>query len=278
MHKRTSDKVASVMKFIALAVFVFACIGPFYWIISLSLKTNLDAFEIPPKLIFVPTFEHYEKLFTQGDFMKYFSNSFITSLIGVGLAAIVGVPAAYTFSRTTFKGDRFLYMLLLLSRVTPGVVFIIPYYMVYQKLGLIDNIWGLGLIFFAVTFGLITWSMKPFFDEVPRSLEEAAMIDGCTMLQTMYKILMPLSTPGLCATLILSFIFCWNEFFFALILTYRDAMTAPIGILSFMVFEKVEWGPIAAGSVITSLPVLIFGIAIRKYYVRGLSEGALSAE
>lgn len=278
MHKRTYDKVASILKFIALALFVFACIGPFYWIISLSLKTNLDAFEIPPKLIFVPTFEHYEKLFTQGDFLKYFSNSFITSLIGVGLAAIVGVPAAYTFSRTTFKGDRFLYMLLLLSRVTPGVVFIIPYYMVYQKIGLIDNIWGLGLIFFAVTFGLITWSMKPFFDEVPRSLEEAAMIDGCTMLQTMYKILMPLSTPGLCATLILSFIFCWNEFFFALILTYRDAMTAPIGILSFMVFEKVEWGPIAAGSVITSLPVLIFGIAIRKYYVRGLSEGALSAE
>ncbi len=235
-------------------------------------------FATPVKLIFTPTFEHYIKLFTQADFVKYFTNSFVTSVIGVGLAALVGVPAAYTFSKTTFKGDGFLYMLLLVSRVTPGVVFIIPYYIAYQKLGLVDNIWGLGLIFFAVTFGLITWSMKPFFDEIPDSLEEAAMIDGCTMLGTMRRILLPLSTPGLCATLILSFIFCWNEFFFALILTYRDAMTAPIGILSFMVFEKVDWGPIAAGSVITSLPVLIFGVAIRKYYVRGLSAGALSAE
>lgn len=278
MKKSLSHRIAAILKFLALALFVFACVGPLYWIVSLSLKTNLDAFEIPPKLLFHPTFEHYIQLFTQADFAKYFMNSFVTSLIGVGLAAIVGVPAAYTFSRTTFKGDRFLYMLLLLSRVTPGVVFIIPYYMVYQKIGLIDNIWGLGLIFFAVTFGLITWSMKPFFDEIPRSLEEAAMLDGCTRLGTMFRILLPLSTPGLCATLILSFIFCWNEFFFALILTYRDAMTAPIGILSFMVFEKVEWGPIAAGSVITSLPVLIFGVAIRKYYARGLTEGAMSAE
>ena len=151
-------------------------------------------------------------------------------------------------------------------------------YLVYQKLNLIDNIWGLGLIFFAVTFGMITWSMKPFFDEIPISLEEAAMIDGCNMYQTMLKIVMPLSTPGLCATAILSFIFCWNEFFFALILTYRNAMTAPIGILNFMVFEKADWGPIAAGSVVTAIPVLIFGIAIRKYFVRGLAAGALSAE
>lgn len=278
MKYKTKEKASSVLRYIALFIFVLCCIAPFYWIVSLSLKTNLDAFEIPIKVIFKPTFEHYHKLIIEADFFKYFKNSFITSAIGVGLSAVVGVPAAYVFSKTTFKGDRVVYMMLLLSRVTPGAVFVIPYYLIYQKINLVDNIWGLGLIFFAVTFGLITWSMKPFFDELPVSLEEAAMIDGCTMLGTLWRIVLPLSTPGLCTTAILSFIFCWNEFFFALILTYRDAITAPIGILNFMVFEKVDWGPIAAGTVITSIPVLIFGIAIRKYFVRGLSMGALSAE
>ncbi len=277
LHKNRV-KISNILKGVVLIIFAFACLAPFYWIVMLSLKTNLDAFALPVKLFFKPTFEHYEELFTKGDFLRYFSNSFITSIIGVGFGALIGVPAAYTFSKTRFKGDKFLYMLLLFSRVTPGVVFIIPYYMAYQSAGLIDNVWGLGLVFFATTFGLITWSMKPFFDDLPVSLEEAAMIDGCTMMGTMRRIVLPLSTPGLCATAILSFIFCWNEFFFALILTHRDAMTAPIGILNFMVFEQVNWGPIASGSVIMSIPVLIFGILIRKYFVRGLSAGALSAE
>lgn len=278
MRTKKGKFISSIFKGLGLFIFVLCCLAPFLWIISISLKSQLDAFVIPFKFIFVPTFEYYQKLFMQGDFIRYFANSFITSLIGVGCSAIIGVPAAYAFSRTKFKGSRSLYYLLLLSRVTPGTVFVIPYYIAYQKLNLIDNAWGLGLIFFAVTFGLITWSMKPFFDDLPISLEEAAKIDGCTMLKTLVKIVLPLSTPGLCATAILSFIFCWNEFFFALILTHRDALTAPIGILNFMVFEKVEWGPIAAGSVITSIPVLIFGIAIRKYFVRGLSTGALSSE
>ncbi len=278
MGMKNKKIIYDLIKTAGLLIFAFCCMVPFLWVISLSLKNNLDAFSVPFKLIFMPTFEHYQKLFVQADFARYFANSMITSAIGVGFSVIIGVPAAYVFSKTRFKGDRLLYFLLLLSRVTPGAVFVIPYYMVYQKLNLVDNIWGLGLIFFAVTFGLITWSMKPFFDELPASLEEAAMIEGCTMFETMIKIVLPLATPGLCATAILSFIFCWNEFFFALILTHRNALTAPIGILNFMVFEKVDWGPIAAGSVVTSLPVLIFGIAIRKYFVRGLAAGALSAE
>lgn len=277
-HTDNRSWVTKVLQNIALIIFVIVCLLPFYWIISLSLKTTTDAFAMPIKWIFKPTFQHYYKLFIEADFLTYFKNSLVSSLIGVGFGSLVGIPAAYTFSKTTFKGDRLLYMLLLLSRVTPGAVFVIPYYLAYQKVGLIDNVWGLGLIFFATTFGMITWSMKPFFDEIPAALEEAAVIDGCTMLKAMRTIILPLSTPGLCTTAILSFIFCWNEFFFGLILTYREAMTAPIGILNFMVFEQVDWGPIAAGSVITSLPVLIFGIAIRKYFVKGLSAGAISAE
>jgi multiple sugar transport system permease protein len=267
----------AVFRFIVLFIFVFVCLAPFYWILMLALKTNLQAFEIPIKLIFKPTLVNF-KVIMEANFFTYFRNSFVSSLIGVGFSAFIGIPAAYAFSKTRFRGSHFMYMLLLLSRVTPGAVFVIPYYLVYQKIGLADNVWGLGLIFFAVTFGMITWSMKPFFDELPPSLEEAAMIDGCSMLGTLVKIVLPLSTPGLCATAILSFIFCWNEFFFALILTYRKAVTAPIGILNFMVFEKVDWGPIAAGTIITSLPVLIFGVAIRKYFVKGLSLGALSSE
>lgn len=275
---KRKSRIAAGFRYAALFIFVFCCLAPFYWVVTLSLKTNIDAFEVPMKLFFTPTLQHYYKVIREANFFVYFRNSLVTSIIGVGLSALIGIPAAYAFSKTRFKGDHFTYMLLLLSRVTPGAVFVIPYYLAYQKMGLIDNVWGLGIIFFAVTFGMITWSMKPFFDELPISLEEAALIDGCSMMGTLRRIVLPLSTPGLCATLIISFIFCWNEFFFALVLTHRNAMTAPIGILNFMVFEKVDWGPIAAGTVITSLPVLIFGVAIRKYFVRGLAMGGLSSE
>ena len=126
MSMQAKNRLFDILKAIVLIIFMIICLFPFYWIIMLSLKTNVDAFSIPPKLFFTPTFQHYEKLVVQADFMKYFINSLITSLIGVGLAAIIGVPAAYTFSKTTFKGDHFLYMMLLISRVTPGVVFIVP--------------------------------------------------------------------------------------------------------------------------------------------------------
>lgn len=264
----------NVLRSLTLIIIMVLLLLPFLWILILSINEELSIFNIPIKLFPAPTFEHYINLFIEADFKTYFTNSFLASIIGVAIAMVVGVPAAYVFSKISFKSNRFLFMLLLLSRVTPGAVFVIPFYVAFMKMDLIDNIIGLGLIFIVITFGLVIWTVKPFFDDIPRSIEESAKIDGCSIIRTLIKVDLPLVTPGITAVAIISFIFCWNEFFFAMILTYREATTATVGILNLMEFEHIRWGSIAAASIITSLPVIIMGIAIRKYFVRGLATGA----
>lgn len=134
------------------------------------------------------------------------------------------------------------------------------------------------LIYFASNLGIIVWSLRAFMEDIPISLEEAARIDGCSLLQTLFRISIPLATPGIASTAILSFIFSWNEFLFALLLTRQKVQTAPIGVLNFIVFEKMNWGVIAAGAIVIALPVIFFGIAIRKYYVKGLTQGGLAGD
>jgi len=272
--KKKHVNIGNIIKTLVLIVVMVLLLLPFLWILILSFNEELSVFNIPIKLFPAPTFKHYIDLFIEADFKTYFSNSFLASILGVVFAVVVGVPAAYVFSKISFKSNKFIFMLLLLSRVTPGAVFVIPFYVVFMKMGLIDNIIGLGLIFIVITFGLVIWTLKPFFDDIPRSVEESAKIDGCSIVKTLIKIALPLATPGITAVAIISFIFCWNEFFFAMILTYREATTATVGILSLMEFEHIRWGSIAAASIITSLPVIIMGIAVRKYFVRGLATGA----
>ena len=272
--KKKHINVGNILKTIVLIVVMVLLLLPFLWILILSLNKELSIFNVPIKLFPAPTFEHYIALFREADFKKFFANSFIASIIGVVLGIVFGVPAAYVFSKVSFKANRFLFMLILLSRITPGAVFIIPYYVAFMKMDFIDNIIGLGIIFIVITFGLVIWILKPFFDDIPNSIEEAAKIDGCGIITTLLKISLPLATPGITTVAIFSFIFCWNEFFFALILTYREATTATGGILNLMEFEHIKWGAIAAASIMTSLPVIIMGIAIRKYFVRGLATGA----
>jgi len=272
--KKKHINIGNILKSLILIIVMVLLLLPFFWILILSINEELSIFNIPIKLFPAPTFEHYINLFVKADFKTYFTNSFIASILGVGIAMVVGVPAAYIFSKVTFKSNRFLFMLLLLSRVTPGAVFVIPFYVAFIKIGLIDNVIGLGLIFIVITFGLVIWTLKPFFDDIPTSIEESAKIDGCNIIKTFIKIALPLATPGITAVAIISFIFCWNEFFFAMILTYREATTATVGILNLMEFEHIRWGSIAAASIIISLPVIVMGIVIRKYFVRGLVTGA----
>jgi len=272
--KKKHINIGNILKSLVLIAVMILLLLPFLWILILSLNKELSIFNVPIKLFPAPTLEHYITLFIEEDFKKYFANSFIASFIGVGLGMVFGIPAAYVFSKVSFKANRFLFMLILLSRVTPGAVFVIPYYAVFLKVGLIDNVIGLGIIFIVITFGIIIWVLKPFFDDVPDSIEESAKIDGCNIIGTLIRITLPLATPGITTVAILSFIFCWNEFFFALILTYRKATTATVGILNIMEFEHIKWGAIAAASIITSLPVIVMGIVIRKYFVRGLATGS----
>ena len=277
VNKKT-QRLSALARGVFVALLMFATLFPFYWTLLISLKNQNDAFQVPPDLIFVPTMENYQELFVNGDFGRFFLNSFIVCLFSIVLALAVGIPSAYIFARCEFKFKKAFFYILLVTRMSPGAVFVIPYFIAYMKLGLLDTYLGLTLIYFATNLGIIVWSLRAFMEDIPITLEEAARIDGCSLLQTMFHITIPLAAPGIASTAILSFIFSWNEFLFALLLTRNKVQTAPIGILNFIVFEKMNWGVIAAGSIVIALPVIIFGIAIRKYYVKGLTQGGLAGD
>ncbi|MCM0018368.1 MAG: carbohydrate ABC transporter permease [Tagaea sp.] len=240
----------------------------------MSFKTNADILSPVPKLFFNPTIESYASLW-QGNFPKSFMNSAIVSIVSTVLALVIGVPAAYALSRLTLRMERPMSLLILASRMAPPIAFTIPYFLAYRYLGLIDSLTGLVVIYLTFNLSLVIWLMRSFFDASPRSLEEAAWIDGASMLQTFTRIVLPISKPGLAATAILCFLYSWNDFFYALILTRRDAQTAPIAVVNFLNYEGWEWGKIAAGGTLVMLPVLIFSIAVRKYLVHGLAAGAV---
>jgi multiple sugar transport system permease protein len=269
---------AEMLRILFIIGLALSILLPFYWIFTLSIKNYSDALSETSKFWFEPTFQYYKTLIQDAGFLRYFLNSFLICFGSVVLAVLVGVPAAYAFSRTKFRGQKVFFNLLFITRLSPGAVFVIPYFYTYKQFNMLDTHLGLLLIYFALNLGMVVWSMKSFIEEIPVSLEESAQIEGCTLIQSLTKIILPLTTPGLAATAIITFIFSWNEFLIALLLTRKEAVTAPVGLLNFMVFERVEWGPIAAGSILISLPAILFGIAVRKYFVRGLSQGAMGGE
>jgi multiple sugar transport system permease protein len=247
---------------------------PFAWMLLMSFKTDQDIFAFPPKILFMPTLDNYIALWDT-DFRGSFGNSAIASVVSTLLAMVIGTPGAYALSRTTIKAEGQLSLMILASRMAPPIAFTIPYFLVYRHIGLIDTLTGLIIIYLTFNLSLVVWLMRSFFDATPRSLEEAAWIDGASLWEGFYKIILPLSGPGLAATAILCFLYSWNDFFFALILTRTEAMTAPVAVVNFMNYEGWEWGKIAAGGTMVMLPVLFFSLPARKFPAHGLTAGAI---
>jgi multiple sugar transport system permease protein len=255
----------------ALAVAVLA---PFLWLLVMSFKTNAEIFRFPPRLLFTPTLDNYAALWSS-EFRTSFANSLTVSVASTMVSLVVGTPAAYALSRWTGRGGAAITLWILASRMAPPIAFTIPYFLAYRHLELLDTLTGLVLIYLTFNLSLVIWMMRPFFDQLPRALEEAAWIDGATLWQGFSRVVLPLTGPGLAATAILCFLFAWNDFFFALILTRTEAMTAPVAVVNFMNYEGWEWGRIAAGGTMIMLPVLIFSMVVRRYLVHGLTGGAL---
>ena len=190
------------------------------------------------------------------------------------MALLVGVPGAYALSRMSMRQEKPLSLLILASRMAPPIAFTIPYFLAYRWMGLLDTRLGLILIYLTFNISLVVWLMRSFFDACPRSLEEAAWVDGATLWQGFTSIMLPISGPGVAATAILCFLYSWNDFFFALILTRNQAMTAPVAVVNFMNYEGWEWGKIAAGGTMVMLPVLIFSMLVRKFLIQRHDDGS----
>ena len=247
---------------------------PFVWLVLMSFKTNDDIFAFPPKLLFTPTLQNYVGLWASS-FRYSFLNSAVVSVTSTLLALLVGVPGAYALSRMSMKQEKPLSLLILASRMAPPIAFTIPYFLAYRWIGLLDTRLGLILIYLTFNISLVVWLMRSFFDACPRSLEEAAWVDGASLWQGFTSIMLPISGPGVAATAILCFLYSWNDFFFALILTRNQAMTAPVAVVNFMNYEGWEWGKIAAGGAMVMLPVLVFSILVRKFLIQGMTTGAV---
>jgi multiple sugar transport system permease protein len=229
---------------------------------------------MPPAIFFVPTLDNYAAIF-QGRFARSFLNSLVVSLSTTLVGMLLGVPAAYALSRASFGRSQGLALWVLTTRMAPPIAFAIPFFLAYRWLGLIDTLSGLLIIYLTFNLSLVMWMMRTFFDGIPRSLEAAAAIDGAGPLQVFYRITLPLSGPGLATTAIFCFVFAWNDFFYALVLTRSRALMAPVAIVNFMNYEGWEWGKIGAGGTMIMLPVVVFSLLVRRYLVRGLTAGAL---
>ncbi len=255
----------------ALAL-LLAVLFPFAWMVQMALRPA-DAV-LDGAVLFLPTLENFAALW-QGHFPKSFLNSVLVSSLSTAASLALGVPAAYVLTRWRFRARNRVALWILATRMAPPIALTIPFFLAYRWVGLQDSVVGLALIYMTFNISIVVWFMQTFFAAIPRSLEEAAWIDGCGVWQAFRRVTLPLAAPGLAATAVFCFIFSWNDFFFALILTRTNAVTAPVAITNFLQYEGWEWGKIAAAGTLVMLPVLAFTLLVRKYLVRGLTAGGL---
>lgn len=256
-------------------VWGFVIVAPVFWLALLSLKSPLDAFAVPPKLFFEPTLDAYFAVFGDSKFLAAIANSFIISIGSVLLSLLIAIPAAYGLRN--LRGPlRYNSMLaILLIRMVPGMVYLLPFFVLYKYMNLLDTHIGLIIVHLIFNVPLIIWMLAPIWASIPRDLSEASRIDGATPLQILLLVDLPLLKGGILASSILAFIFSWNEFLFALILTRREVVTLPVAIVNFLAYEGTEWGKISAASMFIIVPAMVFGFLVRRYMIAGLSSGAI---
>ena len=251
-----------------------ALVLPPAWLFLTSLKPVSLTFALPPVWIFTPTLEHYISVLERPNFIRVLSNTLIVSTVSTAITIVFGSLAAYSIARFHTGGVGFLYATLV-ARVLPPVILGLPFFVLFYRLGLIDTLQGLIITYGTFALPLVIWIMIPFFDEIPRELEEAAIVDGCSRLGAMWRVTFPLARSGFIVTTLLTFMGAWNQFFFALILASEKAKTLPLEASAFISDYAVEWGPVAAMGSILIIPPILVVIILQKRLVRGLTLGGV---
>jgi multiple sugar transport system permease protein len=260
-----------------IAAFCIFALLPFIWMLSTSLKTPADTFKIPVTLIPAHlTFQAYISILSNPAWQRYFFNSLVVAIFVMVLSVVIGSITGYGFSRFNFPGKRHLLLGVVVVNLFPTAALILPIYVFMSRLGIINTHLALIIIHLLFTLPLAVWLLVGFFQGVSIDLEEAAMIDGCTRLQAIRRIILPIAAPGLLSTAIVSFLLSWREFLFALILTNSVSMrTVPVGIALFSGEVFVEWNKVMAAGVLVILPVLIIFLSLGRYFIAGIGEGAI---
>lgn len=271
------NPLLAVGKYAAILFYLGFALFPLYWLLKIAIT--------PDRLIFTEgtalwpsnaTLDNFAKVIWQTDFLRFFRNSLIVSLASAAITTVIAAGAGYAFSRFRFRGQKLIVALMLLTQMFPLLMIIAPIYKIVAALGLLNSLSSLILVYSAFNVPFATFLMQSFFDGIPKDLEDAAMMDGCTRFQALRKVILPLTLPGLGATLGFIFTAAWSEVLFALMLIRSEnSMTFPVGMLTFVSKFSVDWGQMMAAGVLALIPSCLFFIFIQRYLVQGLTSGAV---
>lgn len=265
----------ALKSFLFYAGAVALCVPPvfvFLWMIMTGLKTGVQNISYPPEFLFTPTMENFRAVFQQHNFFRYLINSLVVAALATGISLVLGLPAAYSIAK--YRQGR-IGIIILVARMTPFVSYLLPWYIIFRRLNLIDTYMALTITHLIITLPMVIWLMISFFENVPGELEDAAMIDGCSGLQSFLMIVLPLVRNGIATSAIISFIFSWNQFLFSLILSGPRTKTVPVAVYNFISYGKIDWAGIGAAATLIVLPVSVFAFFVRRSIVQGLTMGAL---
>lgn len=245
----------------------------FFWMLSLSLKTELDNTAYPPVFIpHPPTLANFIDVFAKNNFLLYGINSVIVSFSATGLALLLGVPAGYGIAKSKATQAA---VLILIARVTPGLSYLIPLFLMFQWFHMLGTLTPLIITHLVITVPIVVWIMIGYFEGLPVDLEEAALVDGANIWQAFRYVAVPLARPGIMVGMILSFIFSWNNFIFGVVLAGRTTRTLPVAVYNVLTFEQISWGPLAAAALVVTAPVLLLTLLMQKEIVAGLTAGGV---
>lgn len=271
MRKR-KRVIGEAAYWLLVAAIVLPFLFPFIWMVLSSLKQQVDITRIPPSWSFKPTLMHYREVFAQHEFVRYMWNSTIIAVGSTLFSLVLGLPAAYSIARF---GQNKVALAILVARIVPGITFLIPWFMIFSRLRMVDTYTSLILAHMLVGLPFIIWVMTPFFEGLPKELEEAAIVDGATRQMAFLKVLLPLTGPGVLTASILSFVFSWNNFMFGVVLTGSRTKTLPIAVFNFMAYSEINWGGLMAAAVVITLPIIVIALMAQKYIIKGLTAGAV---
>ena len=258
----------------AVLLILFFIAFPIYWLIITAFKP--EAYVFSSTIIFPPTLDNFRAIFGGAlDFGPYLLNSVVISTITVLIAIPLATMASYVLSRYAFKGSTPLLIWFLVTQFIPPVVVVIPFFILFRRIGIIDTQLSLIIINLSLVLPYAVWMLKGFVDALPTEIEEAAVVDGCDELGVLRRITFPLMMPGVITTAVFAFIMAWNEFLYALVLTRDDATTMTVGLLSTQTHRGVQWEWMSAAGMLVMVPIFILSLTIRNYFVEGMTMGAV---
>jgi multiple sugar transport system permease protein len=276
MKKRSPKSyVGSGVKYLVLFLFAIWTLVPIFIVVTNSFKTEMDIFTVPFKLFFTPTIGNYHRAFATGEFGRYFLNSMIIAFSSSALSVSLGVLAAYGFTNIRKKYANMLNIILIVGKSVPAITVLLPLFVILSKVHLLGTYFGPILTHTSINLPFVIWLIIGFINDIPSDLATAAEIDGCSKMQALWFIIVPILTPAIASAVILSLQYSWNEFMFSLMLTNIDTYTLPAGISKFVGSISVDWGKSSAAATVTMVPIIIAGFFAQKYLVRGMTLGAV---